>query len=112
MDENRRVDPRFIFSQPVEYSFPEISVNGSIAGNISYSGMSLKVQGFVPVGTILQLQLRLGQSPQVIWAKAKVVRVREVLADECYEIGLKFVRDEDCTKAIGKYIMGCRSKSM
>ena len=104
MDEDKRVSPRFLFSEPVAYSQPEVVVNGSVAGNISLGGVSLKVQGFVPLGTILELQIRLGESPKVIWVKGQVVRVREVMSDDCYEIGLKFVRDEECIKAVGKYI--------
>jgi len=104
MSEDKRGSPRFLFSEPVEFALPEMTVNGSVAGNISLSGMSLRVQEFVPVGVILELQIRLGQSTKVIWAKAQVVRVREVLADDCYEIGLKFIKDEECIKAVGKYI--------
>jgi len=60
------------------------------------------------MGTILELQLRLGDSPKVIWAKAEVVRMRQVLSDDCFEIGLKFVKDEECIKAVGKYVNDCR----
>ncbi len=88
---------------------PDVTVNGSVAGNISLSGISLKVQGFVPMGAVLELQIRLGQSPKVIWAKAQVVRMREVLSEDCYEIGLKFIKDEECIKAVGEYINACRS---
>jgi len=108
MEDEKRIAPRFIFSDPVAFGQPEIAVNGSVAGNISLSGLSLKVQGFVPMGTILELQLRLGQSSRVVWAKAQVVRVREVMSDECYEVGLKFVKDEECIKAVGAYISACR----
>jgi len=108
MEGDKRDSPRFLFSEPVAYRQPEISINGSVAGNISLSGLSLKVQGFVPMGAVLELQLRLGQSPKVIWVKAEVVRMREVLSDECYEIGLKFIKDEECIKAVGKYINDCR----
>jgi hypothetical protein len=111
MHEDKRATPRSLYSEPVFFALPEVSVNGSIAGNISLSGISIKVQGFVPVGVILELQLRFGQSPKVIWTKAKVVRVRQVLADDCYEIGLKFVRDEEVTKAIGAFIYASRFES-
>jgi len=111
MLEDKRGFPRFLFSGPVEYAQPEIIVNGGVAGNISLSGMSLRVQEFVSVGVVLELQIRLDQSPKVIWAKAQVVRVREVLSDGCYEIGLKFFRDEECIKAVGEYINTSRSKS-
>jgi hypothetical protein len=112
MHEDKRLSPRFLFSEPVAFTLSEVIVNGSVAGNISLSGISLRVQGFVPMGSILELQLRFGQSPKVIWARAQVVRMREVLSEDCYEIGLKFIRDEECIKAIGKYINACRSESV
>jgi hypothetical protein len=112
MDIDKRIFPRFSFSEPVEYSQPEITNNGSVAGNISLGGISLRVQEFVPVGAVLELQIRLDRSPKVIWTKAQVVRVRTgVLSDDCYEIGLKFIEDEECIKAVGEYIDTCRSKS-
>jgi len=111
MDSDKRIFPRFLFSEPVAYGVPEISVDGSIAGNISLSGISLKVQGFIPMGTVLELQLRLGKSFKLIWTRAEVVRMRQVMAEDCYEVGLKFIRDEVCTRAIGEYINTCRSQS-
>ena len=111
MDQDKRVAPRFLFSEPVTYAFPEVAVNGSIAGNISLSGISLKVQEFVPVVSLLELQLRLGHASKVIWVKAQVVRMREVLSEDCFEIGLKFINDENSIKAIGEYIDTCRSES-
>ena len=104
MDEDKRVAPRFLFNEPVGYGVPDLDVNGSVAGNISISGVSLKVQQFVPVGTVLELQIRLDASPKVIWVRAQVVRVREVLSDDSFEIGLKFIEDNQCIKAVGEYI--------
>jgi hypothetical protein len=104
MDGDKRTSPRFLFSEPVQYGLPELTVSGSIAGNISLSGISLRVQSFVPVGSFLELQIHLGDSnPKVLLAKAQVVRVRE-LSEEYYEIGLQFIKDEGCIRAIGKYI--------
>ena len=111
MDEDKRVSPRFLFSEPVAYAQPEVIVNGSVAGNVSLSGMSLRVQEFVPIGVILELQIRFGQSSKVIWTKAQVVRVRQGLSEDCFEIGLKFIKDEECIKAVGQYINACRYKS-
>ena len=111
MEGDKRVHPRFLFSEPVAFSLPGVSVNGCVAGNISLGGISLKVQGFVPIGTILELQIRFGQSPQVIWVKAQVVRMREVSSEDCYEIGLKFCNDKESIKAIGKHVSVCRSES-
>jgi hypothetical protein len=105
MHEDKRVSPRFMFAEPVAYTFPEVTVNGSVAGNISLSGISLKVQGIVPIGTILELQIHLDRSPKVIWVKAQVVRIREVLSEDCFEIGLKFIREEVSIRAIGEYII-------
>jgi hypothetical protein len=104
MDQDKRIAPRFSFPQPVAFGFPEVVVNGSIAGNISASGISLKVQEFVPMGAVLELQLRLGPSSKIVWVKAQVVRMREVLSEDCFEIGLKFINDENALKAISEYI--------
>ena len=109
MNEDKRSAPRFLFSEPVAYGIPEVTVNGSVAGNISLSGISLRVQGFVAIGTILELQIRLSQSPKLLWVRAQVVRIREVLSEDCFEIGLQFVRDEKCKRVIGEYINTCRS---
>ena len=108
MHDDKRVSPRFLFSGPVAYSQPDVIVNGSVARNISLSGISLRTQEFVPMGIILELQIRLGQTPKVIWVKAEVVRVREVLSEDCYEIGLRFINDSECLKAVGEYIDTCR----
>ena len=110
MNDDKRVAPRFIFSEPVAYGQPDVTISGSVAGNISLSGISLRVQGFVPVGTVLELQVRLGPSPKLVWVKAEVVRIREVLSEDCYEIGLKFLSDENCIKAVGEYVTACRLK--
>jgi len=108
MDEEKRVSPRFLFSEPVAYGSSEVTVNGAVAGNISLSGISLRAQEFVPMGTVLELQIRLGESPKVVWVRAQVVRVREVLSEGCFEIGLKFIQDKECIKAVGEYIDTCR----
>jgi len=110
MVEDKRGCPRFLFPQPVAYVQPDVTVNGSIAGNISLSGISLRVQGFIPMGTLLELQIRLGEAPKVIWVKAQVVRMREALFDGCYEIGLKFVPDEIGMRAIGAYISASQAQ--
>ncbi|MBF0504342.1 MAG: PilZ domain-containing protein [Candidatus Omnitrophica bacterium] len=105
MYEDKRAHPRYLFCQPVGYNtYPEVTVNGSVAGNISLSGISLRVLGFVPIGTLLEMQISLGPHPEVVWVKGQVVRVREVLAVDCYEIGIKFVYDEEVIRSIGHYI--------
>ncbi len=109
MEENKRVFPRFLFSEPVEFVRPDLNSNGGVGGNISLGGMSVRTSEFVPMGVVIDLQIRLGQSPKVLWAKAQVVRIREV-SEDCYEIGLKFVNDEECLKSVGEYINTSRLK--
>jgi len=111
MTEDKRVAPRFLFAEPVAYCQPDVVINGSIAGNISLTGVSLKVQGFVPVGTILELQIRLGQSPKIVWIKGQVVRVRQTLSEDCFEIGLRFVPDSNGFKAVREFIENCQFKN-
>ena len=110
MYDDKREFPRFLFSEPVTYGLPEVPISGSVAGNISLGGISLKVQEFVPLGVVLELQIRLDQSSKVIWARAKVVWVRQLSSEDNYEIGLKFIRDEECARAIGRYINTRRSQ--
>ena len=110
MQDDNRVAERFLFSDPVAFGQPDFVINGSVAGNISLSGISLKVQSFVPMGIILELQIRLGASPKVIWVRGKVVRIRQVLSEDCFEIGLKFIKDEASIKAIGEYINAPRKQ--
>ena len=109
MQEDKRATPRYLFSEPVSYGVPHVTVSGSIAGNISLGGISLKVQQFVPMGVVLELQIRLGESPRIIWVRAMVVRVRQISSDDSFEIGLKFIRDEECSRAIGEHILALRS---
>ncbi|MDE1920973.1 MAG: PilZ domain-containing protein [Candidatus Omnitrophica bacterium] len=104
MDGDKRANPRFLYSEPVSYGLPEVTVNGSIARNISLSGISLKAQGFVPLGTVLELQIRPQDSPKIIWARAKVVRIRQLFSEDCYEIGLEFIRDKETMRAVGRLI--------
>jgi len=108
MDNDKRAAVRFLYSEPVAFGQTDLNVNGSLASNISLTGLSLRVHDFVPVGTILELQIHLGRSPKVNWVKAQVVRIREVLSDECYEIGLQFLKDEECIKAVGAFVNACR----
>jgi len=110
MGEDKRGYARIPFSESVEYILPDVIINGSVAGNISLSGISLKVQQFVPMGTFLELQVRLGTSPEVVWVKAQVVRIREISSEGYYEIGLRFVKDEACIRAVGAYIHASRSE--
>ena len=110
MDEEKRVAPRFSFVEPVSCGVADCTVNGAVAGNISLSGVSLRVQQFIPVGAVLELQIQLERLAKVLWVKAKVVRVREVLTEDCYEIGLQFFRDEECIKAVGRYTNNCRAE--
>ena len=110
MDEDKRISPRFSFCEPVAYGLPDISTSGSVGGNISLSGISLRVQEFVSVGTIMELQLSLGEFSKVVSLKAEVVRVRQALSDDCHEIGLRFFVDKKATRAISDYINVSRSE--
>ena len=110
MNQEKRATPRFLFPEPVAYGQPEISANGSLAGNISLGGISLKVQEFVPLGAVLELQINLGLSQKVVWIKAKVVRIRQISSEDCFEVGLRFIKDAASIKEIGEYISSSRSE--
>ena len=110
MDENRRRYQRFDFPKPVAYSKPAVESNGSLGDNISVGGIALKVNEFIPVGSVLEVQLQFSNPTRVVQVQGKVVRIRESIAEDCYEVGLEFIKNEQSIRAIGEYIIARRSQ--
>jgi hypothetical protein len=103
--DNRRQHARFPFSGPLEYQKNESSPSqGSVAGDISQGGFKLKVNEFLPLGTILEVKIQLPGRLQVIPAHAKVVWVKEIpFRDDGWEVGLELIAKE-ASSAIREFI--------
>jgi hypothetical protein len=113
--ENKRQFPRFSFNEPVgyqkggEYS----SLEGSVAEDISQAGLKLSVGEFIPLHTILELQIQLPGQIKLVPARAKVVWVKEIPhRDDAWEIGLQLVSSESFSSAIKDYVSSHRFGSL
>ena len=103
MTDNKRQYPRFSFPEPVSYQSQELP-NGSLAGNISVGGLKLSVHEFVPLGTVLEVQIAFSNPIRVVNVKTKVVWVKEIAYSERYELGLEFIRERATLEVIEEYV--------
>ena len=104
MVDNKRNYPRFQFQEPVEYQRSYTPTHGSVAGNISAGGIKLMAHEFVALGTVLEMQIHFANPPRNAIVKGKVVWVSELSFGERYELGIKFISDNQPVEAIGQYI--------
>ena len=105
--ENRRQHPRFSFNEPVGYQKlgEDSPVEGSVAEDISQTGLKLSVSEFIPLNTVLELQIQLPGQSQLLPARAKVVWVKEVPhQDDRWELGLQLIDGESFSSAVREYI--------
>ena len=103
---NRRQFRRFSFNEPVGYQKEkDYPMEGSLAEDISQSGLKLSVNEFVALNTVLELQIQLPGRIQLIPARAKVVWVQEMpFRDDVWEIGLELIPDSFSSSAIRNYV--------
>jgi len=70
---------------------PDYKSKRKISADLSAGGLRFISDHFLPLGSIVRIQLSLKYIPRVINAVAKVMRVKEIFDDECYEVGAEFV---------------------
>lgn len=104
--ENKRQFPRFSFNEPVGYQRGgRSSFEGSVAEDISQTGLKLSVNEFIPLNTVLDLQIQLPGQMNLVPARAKVVWVKEVPhRDDAWEVGLQLIGSESFSEAIKDYV--------
>ena len=104
--DNRRQFVRIPFYEAVGYQrLEQSSLEGSLAGDISQGGLKLSVNEFIPLETVLELQIRLPGQIQVIPARAKVVWIKELpYRDDSWEIGVQLAPNTPSLFAIRDYI--------
>jgi c-di-GMP-binding flagellar brake protein YcgR len=88
----KRQYPRIDFTEPVGYQdseeFPE---SGSLAGDISQSGVRIRVNEFMPLRKIVSLKLHLNNPTRVVSVRGQVMWVREVPYSENFDVGIRFL---------------------
>lgn len=103
--ENKRRYPRFSFSEPVGYQGDGRILEGSLAEDISQTGIKLSVSQFIPLNTLLELHIQLPNQVEVVAVQGKVVWIREIpYRDDAWEIGLHIQPNEAFSSAIQDYI--------
>lgn len=93
--EEKRRFPRIGMKKPVHFQFLDPSQYGdSLSGDISEGGLRLRVNEFIALGEILQLEFQL-KSMQMIVLTAKVVWVNKLRFTDQYEIGVEFIEGNE-----------------
>ena len=111
MDTNNRQYPRFPFREAVAYQTGDTPACGSLAGDISEGGVRLTVKEFIPLNTIVNLNIRLSDPARVVPAKGRVVWVREDPGGERFDVGIQFVVEQGTDPAIRGYVASRRFTS-
>ncbi len=111
---NRRQNPRFVFNEAVGYQRGGgLPLEGSLADDISQTGLRLSVHEFIPLNTVLELKIQLPGQFQLIPFSAKVVWVKEIpFRDDAWEVGLSLVTSESFSSAIRDYVSINRLESL
>ncbi len=107
MENNKRQHPRFEFCEPVGYHKPQQTPHGSLASNISQGGVKLTVYEFIPIGSMLEMQVQLPDL-KTVNVKGRVMWVNEIAYSERYEIGVQFIPQDVAASTIGDYIKSRR----
>ena len=88
-------------------------MEGSVAEDISQAGLKLTIHEFIPLNTVLELQIQLPGQMKLVPARAKVVWVNEMPhRDDAWEIGLELVSSEAFSSAIKDYVSHHRFGSL
>ncbi len=105
---NNRQHPRFPFRESVGYQMGESPLTGSLSGDISEGGLRLSIQKFIPLNTIVRLQIHVSDPARVLRAQGRVVWVREVPQSDRYDVGIEFVVDQDTGPVLRSYVSSRR----
>jgi len=84
---------------------PEEKVIYNRSKDISASGARIQANIFLPVDTLLMIEMTLKTVRQVITVIGKVKWIKIVYGDEAYEAGVEFVNTPaDAIKKLGDYV--------
>ena len=83
-------------------------MSGSLSDNMSRGGICLTVKEFIPLNTIVRLQLHFSNPMHVVPAKGRVVWVKEEPQSERFDVGIEFIVDQDTSPGLRDYITSHR----
>jgi c-di-GMP-binding flagellar brake protein YcgR len=110
MEERRRV-PRLQEESEVTITigadgkFPEEKVIHHQGKDISASGIKITTDIFLPISTLLKMDIKLKYLQQKITTLGKVKWIKIIVEDESYEAGVQFVSSpREATQKLADYI--------
>ena len=80
------------------------SFGGCISKDVSVNGVCIKIEEFVAVGTLLDLEFRLPLSKTPFYIKGKVMWINKLPLNEQWEVGLQIVTETDYARLVQQYI--------
>ncbi len=90
--EERRKFKRVAGYDKITYNIiPRGKIKKKLTLDLSAGGIRFIGDDFIPLHSLLKLNVSLKNSPKVISAIAKTVWVKSIFGDERYEIGVEFV---------------------
>ncbi len=94
VQERRRVK-RFVSEEPVQFEWKELGqTGGTVAYDISSSGIRLNFYDFVPLNTELALQIHL-TTESIVGCLGRVVWIERLRHMERYQAGIEFLDREE-----------------
>ena len=95
---DKRSYPRFPFNDPVVYKTGDFSSTGSLAVDLSQGGVRIRVQKFIALRTVVSMNIHLNDPVRMLPVKGQVVWVREVPHSEIYDVGIRFLEEQNIKK--------------
>jgi c-di-GMP-binding flagellar brake protein YcgR len=71
--------------------FKQKKIFCTLTKDISLGGVNIRTDTFLPVDTVVRMELSLPKIQKIIWLKGKVKWAKSLYDDEVYELGLEFV---------------------
>ena len=88
-----------------KHNLPKEKVIHNFSKDISASGARIQAHLFLPIDTLLKIDITLKTMQQMITVMGKVKWIKIIYEDESYEAGLEFVNtSSEAIKKIGDYI--------
>jgi c-di-GMP-binding flagellar brake protein YcgR len=85
----------------------KISIEGeSISIDISKGGMLFECFEAIPISSLIEIKVTLSGSDTPLYLKARVVRIIEIMENQRYDIGVKFIAvSEEDTKILNSLLI-------
>jgi c-di-GMP-binding flagellar brake protein YcgR len=63
----------------------------TLTKDISLGGVNIRTDTFLPIDTVVKIELCVPKMQKIVWVKGKVKWAKSLYSDEVFEMGLEFV---------------------